>query len=104
MIKVTDFRGFFLLSGLLSVLTLLGPCERQTDLGSNMIDADKKFHGGQRYYHHHEEATDTIGANPSWEERQAMFRRERRNRILRFLFIGVGMIGMIVGTIYVATL
>lgn len=69
-----------------------------------MIDADKKFHGGQRYYHRHEVTTEDVKVNPSWEERQEMFRREKRNRLLKFFVVGVGFIGTVVATCYLLML
>lgn len=69
-----------------------------------MIKSGKKFQGGKRYYHSHQVADREVRANPDWEQRQHLLRRDRQMRIFRILGFSLLCIGLVVGTFLLAVM
>lgn len=69
-----------------------------------MIKAGKKFEGGRRYYHSHQTSAVEVRANPDWDQRQQMMRRDRRRRVLRIIGLILLCLGLVVGTFLLAML
>ena len=60
-----------------------------------MIDPAKKFKGGRPYYHRYMPSPVEIPVNQDWTQRLAMMRREKRQRIVLRLGVGVICVGVL---------